>query len=43
MGEHGRLRVEREFDLSQMRLAYDALYDELIDHRVEGLNGQAQF
>ncbi len=34
MGEHGRRAVEREFDLAQMRLGYDALYDELAAFRV---------
>ncbi len=29
MGERGRRAVEREFDLAQMRLGYDALYEEL--------------
>jgi glycosyltransferase involved in cell wall biosynthesis len=29
MGERGRRVVEREFDVAQMRLGYDALYDEL--------------
>ncbi len=30
MGELGRRMVERDFDLGQMRLGYDALYDELL-------------
>ena len=34
MGERGRRVVEREFDLGQMRLGYDALYDELTAFRV---------
>ena len=34
MGERGRRIVEREFDLAQMRLGYDALYDELAAFRV---------
>jgi glycosyltransferase involved in cell wall biosynthesis len=34
MGERGRRLVEREFDLAQMRLGYDALYDELAAFRV---------
>jgi glycosyltransferase involved in cell wall biosynthesis len=34
MGERGRRVVEREFDLRQMRLGYDALYDELATFRV---------
>ncbi len=34
MGERGRRAVEREFDLAQMRLGYDALYDELASFRV---------
>jgi glycosyltransferase involved in cell wall biosynthesis len=29
MGERGRRIVEREFSLAQMRVSYDALYDEL--------------
>jgi hypothetical protein len=29
MGERGRRLVERDFDVAQMRLGYDALYDEL--------------
>ncbi len=37
MGERGRRIVEREFDLAQMRLGYDALYDELLDYRVPRL------
>lgn len=34
MGERGRRAVEREFDLAQMRLGYDALYDELAAFKV---------
>ncbi len=34
MGERGRRVVEREFDLGQMRLGYDALYDELAAFKV---------
>ncbi len=34
MGERGRRIVEREFDLGQMRLGYDALYEELAAFRV---------
>jgi glycosyltransferase involved in cell wall biosynthesis len=34
MGERGRRIVEREFDLGQMRMGYDALYADLAAHRV---------
>jgi glycosyltransferase involved in cell wall biosynthesis len=34
MGERGRRVVEREFDLAQMRLGYDALYEELAAFRL---------
>ena len=37
MGERGRRRVEHEFDLAQMRLGYDALYDELAAFKVPRL------
>lgn len=37
MGERGRRIVEREFDLAQMRLGYDALYDELAAFKVPRL------
>jgi glycosyltransferase involved in cell wall biosynthesis len=33
MGQAGRATVEREFGLDQMRLAYDALYEELAGER----------
>jgi glycosyltransferase involved in cell wall biosynthesis len=34
LGERGRRVVQREFDVGQMRLGYDALYDELAAFRV---------
>lgn len=34
MGERGRRVVQREFDVRQMRLGYDALYDELAAFKV---------
>jgi glycosyltransferase involved in cell wall biosynthesis len=37
MGERGRGIVEREFDVGQMRLGYDALYDSLASHPVPRL------
>jgi L-malate glycosyltransferase len=37
MGERGRKIVEREFNVSQMRIGYDALYDELAGWQVPRL------
>jgi glycosyltransferase involved in cell wall biosynthesis len=37
MGERGRGIVEREFDVGQMRVGYDALYDDLAAHPVPRL------
>jgi glycosyltransferase involved in cell wall biosynthesis len=37
MGERGRALVEREFDLDQMRLSYDALYQDLTGLRIPRL------
>ncbi len=37
LGERGRRVVEREFDVRQMRLGYDALYDELAAFKVPRL------
>ncbi|MFY3745956.1 glycosyltransferase [Anaeromyxobacter sp. Red801] len=37
MGARGRALVEREFELGQMRLGYDALYEELAGWRVPRL------
>jgi glycosyltransferase involved in cell wall biosynthesis len=37
MGARGRAIVEREFDLGQMRIGYDALYEELVGWRVPRL------
>jgi hypothetical protein len=37
MGARGRRVVEREFDLGQMRMGYDALYADLVAHKVPRL------
>jgi hypothetical protein len=37
MGARGRRVVKREFDLGQMRMGYDALYADLVAHKVPRL------